>query len=244
MVHVSDQPRVAACPDRPPGSIEGSDLWRKRLTLPTYTVGEAARYAQAKPQTVGYWFRGGETSGPALPGRKAGERLNYFEAVEVAFVAAFRSYGVGLRNLREARAYFQALLQAEYPFATQRFFTEGTRVLRDWGVRQELSEFTEVVIGDEHGQLAWAGLLSEKFHTFDYERGLALRWHVAGRSSPVQIDPRISFGVPSVQGIPTWAMRGRRLAGESVAEIGDDFGLEEYEVIAGLEFEGLEPEAA
>ena len=241
---VSNRPRVAVSLERPAGSLEGSDLWRKRLTLPTYTVAEVGRYAHAKPQTIGSWFRGAATHGPALPGRKAGERLNYFEAVEVACVAAFRSFGVRLRNLREARAYFQALLQAEYPFATQRFYTEGTRVLQEWGVRQELSDFTEVVIGDEHGQLAWAGLLGEKFHTFDYERGLALRWYVAGRNSPVQIDPRISFGAPSVHGIPTWAIRGRMLAGESVAEISDDFGLEDHEVIAGLKFEGPELEAA
>ena len=244
MVSVSDQPRVATPLDRPPGSLEGSDLWRKRLTLPTYTVAEAARYAQAKPQTVGYWFRGGETSGPALPGRKAGERLNYFEAVEVAFVAAFRSYGVRLRNLREARAYFQGCSRRNIrspPSGSTRkargFCASGTT----W---QELSEFTEVVIGDEQGQLAWAGLLGEKFETFDYEDDLALRWHVAGRSSPVQIDPRISFGAPCVRGIPTWAMRGRKLAGESVEEISEDFGLEDNEVIAGLEFEGLELEAA
>ncbi len=244
MVSVSDQPRVAASPDRPPGSLEGSGLWRKRLTLPTYTAAEAARYAQAKPQTVGYWFRGGETSGPALPGRKAGERLSYFEAVEMAFVAAFRSYGVRLRNLREARAYFQRLLRTEYPFAAERFYTEGTRMLREWGDQQGLSEFSEVVIGDEQGQLAWAGLLGEKFETFDYEDDLALRWHVAGRSSPVQIDPRISFGSPCVRGIPTWAMRGRKQAGESIEEISEDFGLEDNEVIAGVKFEGLELEAA
>ena len=244
MVTVSDRPHLAPSLERPTEPIEGSDLWRKRLTLPTYTVAEAARYAQAKPQTVGYWFRGSESSGPALPRRNAGERLNYFEAVEVAFVAVFRSYGVRLKNLRNARAYFQALLQTEYAFASERFFTEGSRILREWGDLQELSEFTEVVIGDEQGQLAWAELLGEKFHTFDYEHGLALRWHVAGRSSPVQIDPRIAFGAPSVRGIPTWAMRGRIQAGESVEEICDDFGLEDHEVIAGLEFEGLELRAA
>ena len=244
MVSVSDPPRAATPLDRPAGSLEGSDLWRKRLTLPTYTVTEAAGYAQAKPQTVGYWFRGSEASGPTLPRRKAGERLNYFEAVEVAFVAAFRSYGVRLRNLREARAYFQALLRTEYPFATERFHTEGTRILQEWGDRQGLSEFSEVVIGDEQGQLAWAGLLGEKFETFDYEDDLALRWHVAGRSSPVQIDPRISFGSPCVRGIPTWAMRGRKQAGESIEEISEDFGLEDNEVIAGVKFEGLELEAA
>ena len=244
MVSITQRPHLNESLTRPAESLEDSDLWRKRLTLPTYTVAEVGRYSQAKPQTIGYWFRGSSTNEPALPGRKPGERLNYFEAVEVAFVAAFRSYGVRLSNLREARAYFQALLQAEYPFTTERFFMEGTRVLREWGVRQEISDFTEAVIGDEHGQLAWAGLLSEKFHTFDYERGLALCWHVAGRSSPVQIDPRISFGAPCVHGIPTWAMRGRMLAGESVAEISDDFGLEDREVIAGLEFEGLELKAA
>jgi len=244
VVSVSDPPRLAATLDSPVASLEGTDLWRKRLTLPTYSVAEAARYSEAKPQTIGYWFRGGQTSPPTLPRRKAGERLNYFEAVEVAFVAVFRSYGVRLKNLRTARAYFQALLQTEYPFAAQRFYTEGTRILQEWGDLQELSEFTEVIIGDEQGQLAWAGLLGEKFETFDYERGLALRWHVAGRSSPVQIDPRVSFGAPSVRGIPTWAIRGRKQAGESVEEICDDFGLEDHEVIAGLEFEGLELQAA
>lgn len=244
MVSVSDPPRVAGIVDWPSGSLEGSDLWRKRLTLPTYSVAEAARYSEAKAQTIGYWFRGGQTSPPTLPRRKAGERLNYFEAVEVAFVAVFRGYGVRLKNLRNARAYFQALLQTEYPFAAERFYTEGSRILREWGDLQELSEFTEVVIGDEQGQLAWAELLGERFHTFDYEHGLALRWHVAGRSSPVQIDPRVSFGAPSVRGIPTWAMRGRKEAGESVEEISEDFGLEACEVVAGLEFEGLELEAA
>ena len=244
VVSVSDPPRVAATLDRPSGSLEGTDLWRKRLTLPTYTVAEAARYAQAKPQTVGYWFRGSETSGPALPRRKAGERLNYFEAVEVAFVAAFRGYGVKLRSLREARGYFERLLQTEYPFATEQFHTEGTRILLEWGDLQGLSEFSEVVIGNEQGQLAWAGLLGEKFETFDYEENWALRWHVAGRSSPVQIDPRVSFGSPCVRGIQTWAMRGRKEAGESVEEISEDFGLDACEVVAGLEFEGLELEAA
>ena len=244
MVTASDRPHLASSLGRPVDSLEGSDLWRKRLTLPTYTVAEAARYAQAKPQTVGYWFRGSETSGPALPRRNAGERLNYFEAVEVAFVAAFRSFGVRLWRLRRARGYFQRLLKTEFPFATKQFHTEGTRILLEWDDLQGLSEFSKVVIGDEQGQLAWAGLLGERFETFDYEDRWALRWHVAGRGSPVQIDPRISFGAPCVRGIPTWAMLGRKQAGESVEDICDDFGLEDHEVIAGLEFEGLEFRAA
>ena len=226
------------------GLLEHTDLWRRRLTLPTYTSAETARYAKTRAQTVGYWFRGGASVGPTLPRRRPGERLNYLEAVEVAFVAAFRSFGVRLRNLREAHAYFQAMLKTEYPFAVERFRTEGTHVLKEWGVRAETSEFTEVLVGDEHGQLAWAELLSRKFHEFDYENDLAIRWHVAGRRSPIQIDPRVAFGAPSVRGVPTWALRGRRSAGESVEEISQVFGLEETEVRAGLTFEGVALEAA
>lgn len=238
--YAAEQPPAVSETEAAAGHLPHIDLWRRRLTLPTYTSAETARYAKTHAQTVGYWFRGGATVGPTLPRRKPGERLNYLEAVEVAFVAAFRRFGVRLRNLRDAHAYFQAVLKTEYPFAVERFRTEGTHVLKAWDDSQETWDFTKVLVGDEHGQLAWAELLSEKFHEFDYENDIAVRWHVAGRSSPIQIDPRVSFGAPSVRGIPTWALRGRREAGESKQEIGEVFGLDDAEVHAGLAFEGLE----
>jgi len=74
---------------------------------------------------------------------------------------------------------------------------------------------------------------------FDYHEGLALQWHVAGRESPVLIDPRISFGAPMVNGVATWALRGRRLAGEPVEDIAEDFGIPLDDVKAALSFEGV-----
>jgi uncharacterized protein (DUF433 family) len=48
-----------------------------------------------------------------------------------------------------------------------------------------------------------------------------------------------------VRGIPTWVIRGRRLAGETTADIIDDFGgLTEAEVRDALQFEGLDDAAA
>jgi uncharacterized protein (DUF433 family) len=43
-----------------------------------------------------------------------------------------------------------------------------------------------------------------------------------------------------VFGIPTWAIKGRRVAGESTQEIADDFGISKNDVAAALAFEGVE----
>jgi len=76
---------------------------------------------------------------------------------------------------------------------------------------------------------------------FEYDDGggVAIRWHVAGEHSPVVIDPRISFGAPSVNGTPTWIIKGRFEAGESDSEIAEDFNLNVPAVREALKFEGL-----
>jgi uncharacterized protein (DUF433 family) len=78
-----------------------------------------------------------------------------------------------------------------------------------------------------------------KFTEFEYQNGLAVKWHVGGRNSHVLIDPRVSFGAPTVGGIATWALKGRWEAGESIEDIADDFGLEPAEVGHALKFEGV-----
>ena len=82
-------------------------------------------------------------------------------------------------------------------------------------------------------------MVSDRFAEFDYEHGLALVWHVAGRHSPIIIDPRIAFGAPTIDGIVTWIIKGRIEANESISEIKDDFGLTEEQIKYALEFEGV-----
>jgi uncharacterized protein (DUF433 family) len=98
-----------------------------------------------------------------------------------------------------------------------------------------------LLAASQGGQLAWSDIIG-RLHEFDYEneRGLAVRWHVAGRNENVIIDPRIQFGAPSVEGVATWAFKGRWDAGENVGEIADDFGVANSDVIAALRFEGVE----
>jgi len=93
---------------------------------------------------------------------------------------------------------------------------------------------------DQQGQLAWTAVIG-RLREFEYERKrIVTRWRVAGPDSPIRIDPRVSFGAPMVRGIPTWAIKGRWDAEEDPEEIADDFSLRKTDVIAALEFEGIE----
>ena len=220
-----------------------SEPWVRRLYLPTYGVSDAARYARSSTQTVAYWHYGSSGLGPALPGAERRQPLSYLQLVEVAFVATFRKLGVSLQRLRATPQYVAQTFTAEHPFAEYRFKTEGHHVLMELSEHEPRArrEFNKSIIADAHGQLAWDAMLADKFAEFDYEgNGLAIRWHVAGRQSPVVIDPRVAFGAPLVSGVPTWVLKGRWAAGESVTEITEDFGVSEEETEAALRFEGVD----
>jgi len=221
-------------------AVRGAEPWRRRLFLPAYQVVDAARYAKTTPQTVSYWHFGGPRVGPALPGREHRRPLSYLELVEAAFVATFRTLGVSLQRIRKAREYAAQTLNSEFPFAEYRWLTEGQHMLLDLWENEADFEAKQLIVGDVHGQVAWQNMVGERFAQFDYEHELALVWHVAGRQSPVIIDPRIAFGAPMVRGIATWVLKGRWKAGESTEDIEEDFRLNEDEIKQGLQFEGIQ----
>ena len=166
--------------------------------------------------------------------------MSYYQLIEVAFVATFRKLGVPLRRIRDARDYAAQVLESEYPFAEHSWLTEGHHVLLELQDTEGQPFARDIVVADEQGQMGWRDVMGERFHQFDYEEEIALVWHLRGRDCPVSIDPRVSFGAPTVQGIPTWTLKGRWDAGESVDEIQDDFGLSRNAVSHALQFEGIE----
>ena len=233
----------------------GVEPWRRRLYLPAYTVSDAARYSRVAPQTVSSWTHRRLSAGaPALPGRGAKKLLSYLELVEVAVVSVFRKLGVSLAAIARTREYMQTTFSSEYPFAAYTFKTDGARMLLRISQLDEVPEpeetiltldeepislETKVIVADAGGQLGWEEMMADRLAEFDYEYDLALVWHVAGRASPVKIDPRFSFGAPTVGGIPTWILKGRWDAGESLDDIVEDFGVDRNVIIRGLEFEKI-----
>jgi uncharacterized protein (DUF433 family) len=205
--------------------------WRRRLTLPSYQIGEAAAYAGVSPGTVAQWHR---IEAALLKQREARSALSYFQLIEVAVVAAFRKAGVPMRRIRAARGYAQNELKSEYPFAQYRFKENAKHLYLD---SQQIDVKPGTVVqADEGGQLEWESIIG-RLREFDYEDEIALRWHVAGEGSPIIIDPRISFGAPAIRGTPTWIIRGRFEAGESNSDIAEDFGIEPDQVREALKFE-------
>lgn len=207
--------------------------WRRRLYLPAYRIAAAARYAELSPRTVSRWHRGSGAGATGMPERKAREALSYLQLIEVAVVAAFRRKGVPLKAVRVAREYAAQQFEREFPFAQLEFARAGRELLLE--VRDALPEGERgAIVASQWGQRAWDEFLPE----FEYEGGdLATRWFVRGRDCPVLIDPRLSFGAPTVRGVPTWAIRGRRDAGETFDEIVEEFDLDPAEVRAALAFE-------
>jgi len=205
--------------------------WLRRLTLPTYQIGEAAAYAQIAPQTVVQWHK---IDAALLKQREARSALSYYQLIEVAVVAAFRKAGVPMKNIRATRAYAANELKSEYPFAQYRFKENAKHLYLD-SQQVDVKDGT-ILQADQGGQLAWESIIG-RLREFEYEDDVALRWHVAGQGLPIIIDPRVSFGAPAVHGTPTWVIRGRFEAGESNTDIAEDFGLKTEEVKAALKFE-------
>ena len=214
--------------------------WYDRLFLPAYRILDAARYAGAHPNTVSSWHR---RRNPVLPGHKPNESLAYLELIEVAFVAFFRRAGVSMDRIRRAREYVADAFECEYPFAEYKFKTEGLHILMESFPLQNIFLPERTIVADEAGQLAWDELMGEQFALFDYELDLALTWHPAGRDSAVKIDPRIAFGKPIVEGIPTGAIKGRWVAGETLREIEEDFDISRLAISDALIFEGVDLES-
>jgi uncharacterized protein (DUF433 family) len=214
--------------------------WKRRLYLPSYRVADAARYADISANTIRNWQADTGHGRPTLSHREKGDGLNYLQLVELALIAAMRRAGVKLPEIKNAREYMCQEFSTEYPFATTRFKTDGKDV---WVGLDEIIDgesSKKLVKVNKGGQLAWAEVVATKFTEFDYEGDLALRWHPRGKSSPVYIDPRISFGAPIVKGIATWAIKGRFDAGESIQDIAEDFSISAHEVGSALKFEGID----
>lgn len=217
-------------------STRSDQPWLRRLYLPTYQVGEAAQYAGISPQTVAAWHRIEKEF--LSKGDQAA--LSYMQLIEVAVVAAFRKAGVPLRNIKATRDYAKNILKREYPFATYKFSVDAKHLYLNSNQVDGVHEGS-VVQTDQGGQLAWEIVIG-RLKEFDYDEehdGLALRWHLAGRSSPILIDPRIAFGTPMIKGTPTWVIKGRWDAGESDSDIAEDFRIGTEDVREALKFEGV-----
>ena len=131
-------------------------------------------------------------------------------------------------------------IEIEYPFASLRFKTEWLHILMGYRKFDSSAQKWAYLTGRETLRFSDQIDNRKQFADFDYDHGIVVRWHPVGRESQVMIDPRIAFGDPMVSGLPTWVIRGRYTAGETIPEIEDDFVISESAILDALHFEGIQ----
>lgn len=218
-----------------------AEPWRRRLYVPAYRVGEAARYARTSAQTVTNWHKLRGNKPGTLSRREPRSELTYLQLIEVGVVAAMRKAGLKLPTIRAAREYIAHELGVEFPFATYRFQTDGKHLFIAHEQLTGMRDADKLLTVNQRGQLAWHEILRQRLREFEYDEDIVLRWRVAGINSPVVIDPRVSFGVPNVGGIPTWVIKERWASGESIEDTASDLDIDNRLVEAALKYEGITP---
>lgn len=197
-------------------------------------------YAELSPQTVKAWEKSYSHLSSVVSHRNPRDGLSFLQLIEVAVVARLRKKGVKLDEIRRARDYFSKRLESPYPFAKEAFKTDGVDILIDFR-KSDGGVYTDrMIAANREGQMIWSEVISERLDEFNYERnGYAIQWFLRGREHAILVDPRLSYGSPSVKGVMTRVLKSRWKLGETVSEIADDFDISKKLVLRALEFEGI-----
>jgi uncharacterized protein (DUF433 family) len=214
----------------------GSEQIDRLRRTPAYPFIEAAHYLNMPPSTLRSWCIGqdykvnGETRRfqplIELDGEKK-EGLSFLNLVEAHVLAAIRrKHDVPLPKVREALAFIRARMNTGRPLLERSFQTDGVNLFVE-----ELSTLVNVT---QEGQLEMKELLLAHLHRIERDHaGLPIRLFPFTRTgsrereTPVQIDPTIAFGRPSLKGraVPTAVLADRFKAGDPMTGLAADFGV-------------------
>ena len=220
--------------------------------VPAYTAAEAARLAGVNAGRVRRWLRGYEYDAPRRQTDTTSRRVrrapvvhradadaphaSFLDLVDLLFVKKFLEAGVSLQKLRRAMDEADRLIGGHH-FAQRNFFTDGRNIYME--VRDRADALLELLTG---GQWVIAPVIKHlsteiKFHE---TTGFAERWFPLGPQASVVVDPRVSFGAPTVdgKGIDTANVYDMYVAENGRAEIVASWlGLEPKEVRDAVAFE-------
>jgi len=217
--------------------------------LPNYGITEASRYLGIPVATLRSWTLGrryptadGERTWPALidlPDKRVRE-LSFMNLVEASALATIRRrHQIRMPSVRTAIRYLSRSLESPHPLA-ERLETDGLDLF--------ISKYGQLINLSQVGQLGIRECLEAHLQRVEHDAdGLAVRLFPWTRGEHLQapkivaIDPLVSFGKPTVlgTGIRTEILVSRLRAGDSIAELRDDYGLAEEQVEEAIRYELL-----
>ncbi len=222
----------------------GMDL-AQLLQRPTYTVPDAARWAETTRQTArrwiaGYHHHGDRWSAPVTARRGDDAFLSFEDLVEVAVVAAIRRQHISMGTIRQAVGFAKGVLDVERPLVTLQFKHDGRQLFL--GGKAVHEGYTNL---NRFGQLAMA-TIEDVLKDVDYEADLASSWWPIGREQGIIVDPRVNFGRPVIAslGVRTESLADRWSAGDSIVSLADEYNAPQELIERAVRFEVKFPIAA
>lgn len=203
---------------------------------PAYPFIEAAHYLNMPVSTLRSWCIGQDYKVRGKTRRfkplieldgSRNEGLSFLNLVEAHVLAAIRRrHDIPLPKVRDAMAFMRTKMKTTRPLVERSFQTDGVSLFVE-----ELSSLVNVT---HEGQIEMKELLLAHLHRIERDHaGLPIRLFPFTRSgtqereAPVQIDPTIAFGRPSLRGraVPTAVLADRFKAGEPMTELARDFDV-------------------
>lgn len=198
--------------------------------IPNYTVSEAARLLESSQGAIRKWIAGREytthqgpaQSAPLLDVEGPPWFLTFNNLIELQVLEALRrepGIKVSLQKVRKALAYMQEKMGVERPLLTERFSV-------DKNCNLFIDHYGHLLEVSASGQVALKAVLAQYLKTIDYDKdGLAKQWRPLLYGDLVVVNPRISFGRPTLKGTrtPLDSITDQFKAGDGVEELAYDF---------------------
>lgn len=202
-----------------------ADLVQEVTALPNYTILEASLYLQIAPTTLKSWLfgryyptRAGKVKWPVLipPAQKHPiTLLSFVNIVEAHVLHAIRhKHNIALPKVRRALRFVGERLRVPHPLVNQRFKTDGVDLF--------IEHLADLVVASEDGQVGLREVFEAHLSRIEYDQNQIARrlylftrpHHEAEQPRYIVMDPMVSFGRPSIDGVPTSAIYDRYLAGD------------------------------
>lgn len=212
--------------------------------VPSYATWEAARYIRLPLRTVQNWSFGFGSYGGKPLIRVADPQkhlLSFWNVAELHVLGALRRYHqISPTKLRRVIRYLEETFDSPHPLLTEKMLSDGISVFID--------QTEGLINATKGGQMAMRQLIEAHLQRIDQDvDGLAVRLFPFVRRSPettssptalmnepkiISLDPRVRFGRPVIAGtsIPTAEIAERFRAGDSFAELAEDYGRPQKEI--------------
>lgn len=209
--------------------------------IPTYSIGDAARYLRIPAGTIRAWTVGRHyrtTEGlkrfqPLIAVRHFKPiLLSFTNLIEIHVLRAIRKdHKIQLDKVRAALDFIDEQFQAPHSLARESFRTDGVDLFID--------RYGALINASKRGQIELKDALNHHLERIEPDdTGLAIKLYPFTRSHEednpriVVIDPRVAFGrlVITGTGIATSVLAERYHAGDSIDDLANDYNCDRLDI--------------